>query len=215
MLDNPLLPAHLDFVKGLIHGKRPSHQSEFCSMSMRTPFIIVLFALACLTPSVKAEESPISVSIAIPSERYGGRILYYRDKSTHFHVIVSNTSDKPRRIWREQCSWGYFGLTFEFTDDRGKKWTANKKQIPWRRNFPDWWILEPHESFVLDVYFGDPAIWEGFPNVGENPQTVTIRAVFEFKPDDESLKNGIWTGRVVSKSDRFTFHPSDKKQAKI
>jgi len=175
---------------------------------MRTPLIIALVALISLTETTNAEESPISVSIAIPTERSTNRILYYRDKTTHFHVIVSNISDKPQRIWHEGCSWGYYGLSFEFADEHGKKWTANKKQKPWRRNFPDWWILEPHESFVLDVHFGDSVIWEGFPKIGENPQTVTMRAVFEFKPDDESEKNGIWTGRVFSQTNTVTFYQS-------
>ncbi len=35
-----------------------------------------------------------------------------------------------------------------------------------------------------------------------------MRAVFEFKPDDESQKNGIWTGRVVSQTNTVTFYQS-------
>jgi hypothetical protein len=175
---------------------------------MRTPLIIALFALMSLTVSTKAEESPISVSIAIPTESTTNRILFYRNRTNHFHVIVSNTSDKPQRIWQEWCSWGYFGLTFEFTDEHGKKWVANKKERSWTRNFPDWWILEPHESLVMDVHFGDSDIWQGFPKVGDTPQIVTMRAVLEFKPDDESRKNGIWTGRVVSPTITVKFYQS-------
>jgi hypothetical protein len=127
---------------------------------MKTPLIITLFASLSIIDSTQAEDSPISVSIAIPAERGSVRSIYYRDKTTHFHVIVSNTSDKPQRIWREQFSWGYYGLSFEFTDEHGKKSTANKKKVlSWNHNFPDWWILETLESIVLNLYFADPKFW--------------------------------------------------------
>lgn len=172
---------------------------------MRTPLLTILFAVMSVVADMHAGESPISVSVAIPA-RNGERRIEHRDRTTHFHVIVSNSSDKPQRIWREWCSWGYFGLTFEFTDERGKKWVAKKKPRDWTRNFPDWWTLEPHESLVLEVHFGDSDIWESFPRPGHGSQTVTMQAVFEFRPDDESLRHGVWTGRTVSKADKFVFY---------
>ena len=32
-----------------------------------------------------------------------------------------------------------------------------------------------------------------------------MQALFEFKPDEESRKEGVWTGRAVSKADKFVF----------
>ena len=177
---------------------------------MRTIFVAILFAVTCFVGNVFAEDSPISVSIAIPEHKGEHRIDYdkisSRDPTVHFHVIVSNSSEKPQRIWREWCSWGYYGLTFEFTDENGKKWVAKKKPQGWTRNFPDWVTLGAHTSVVLDVYFGDSGTWQGFPLPENGSQTVTMQAVFEFKPDDESRKDGIWTGRVESKADKVVFY---------
>src|SRR5207253_1332755 len=122
-----------------------------------------------------AGESPIAISVAVPA-RSGERRIEHRDSTTHFHVIVSNTSDRPERIWREWCSWGYFGLTFEFTDESGKKWIARKKERVWTVNAPDWWTLEAHESLVLDVHLGDLETWEGFPRPEHGSQPVTMQA---------------------------------------
>ena len=97
-------------------------------------------------------------------------------------------------------------MTFEFTDENGKKWVAKKKPQVWTRNFPDWWTLDAHESLVIDVYFGDLDTWQSFPLPENGSQMVTMQAIFEFKPDDEARKDGIWTGRVASKADKFTFY---------
>jgi hypothetical protein len=185
---------------------------------MKTPLIILLFAVMCVAQNATAGDPLISVTIAVPMHK-GERQIEYLESNSHFHVIIANTSDKPQRIWREWCSWGYFGLTFEFTDQNGKKWVARKEATAWTRNFPDWWTLEARESLVIDVYFGDLETWKGFPlpekgldfRWPENGlQTVTMQAVFEFKRDDDAFdegqKNGIWMGRVASKADKFTFH---------
>jgi hypothetical protein len=171
---------------------------------MRALLLTTLLAATNIVADICAAEVPISVSVAVPV-RNGERRIEYRDKSTHFHVTIANTSDKPQRIWREWCSWGYFGLTFEFTDERGEKRFAKKKQRDWTYNFPDWLTLEPQESLVLDVYFGDSDTWEGFPRHEPGSQMVTMQAVFEFRPDDESRKHSVWTGRAVSKADKFVF----------
>ena len=165
--------------------------------------------LGCSTNSTMTRyavgDSPISIAVAVLAQN-GERRIEYRDPTAHFHVIVSNASDKPKRIWREWCSWGYYGLTFEFTDEQGKKWVAKKKPQVWTRNFPDWWTLAAHESLVIDVYFGDLETWQDFPLPENGSQTVTMQAIFDFKPDDEARKDGIWTGRIASKADKFTFY---------
>ena len=131
-------------------------------------------------------------------------MIEYRDP--HFHVIISNTSDKPQRIWREWCSWGYYGLSFEFTDATGKTWIAKKKPRDWTRNLPDFWTVGARESLVLDVHFADAKTWDGFPQPQGASQPFTMRAVFEFKPDDKSRQHSVWTGRAVSKADKYVFY---------
>ena len=156
-----------------------------------------------------AEDSPISVSIAIPTGS-GERGIEYRDRAAHFHVIVSNTSEKPQRIWKEWCSWGYFGLTFEITGPTASKRIAEKKLRDWTVNYPSWWTLDPLESMVIDVYFGDSEKWQGFPSPEAGPWTVTMQAVFEFKPDEEARKYDVWTGRVTSRPEKLTFYRKPK-----
>jgi len=173
---------------------------------MRThPLLTILFAAACVGENTMAEDSPVSVTVAIPAHN-GERRVEHKDHAANFHVIVSNTSDKPERIWREWCSWGYYGLSFELTGENGEKRAAQKKPQSWTRNFPDWWTLDPHESLVIDVHFGDLDAWQGFPLPENGSQTLTMQAIFEFEPDDEARKHGVWTGCVTSKPEKFTFY---------
>jgi len=182
-----------------------AHPWPALPIAMRKPFLTILFALALVAANAAAEDSPISVSLAIPAHN-GERRVEYRDQATHFHVIISNTSDQPQRIWREWCSWGYSGLSFEFTDEHGKKWVAKKKAQDWTRNFPDWWTLDSHESFVMDVYFADTNTWKGFPLPENGSQIVMMQAVLEFKPGDEARQHDVWTGRVASVAEKVTFY---------
>lgn len=165
---------------------------------------LCLFGLSVLS-SALAADSPIEISIAVP-QRGNDRVLEYYGSNPHFHVIVSNVSDKPQRIWREWCSWGYDGLSFEFTDAAGKTWIATKKPGEWTKNFPDFWTIPPNESLVLEVFFADADVWEGFPRPQGVSEAFTMRAIFEFQPDDQSRKHSVWTGRVVSKADKYVFY---------
>jgi len=167
----------------------------------------LLLTVPRIATSVPGADSPIAVSIAVPhhgTERVVGSGSYGRDP--HFHVIVSNLSDRPQRIWREWCSWGYYALSFELSDENGKTWTVKKKPRDWTMNNPDYWTVEPHECLVLDVHFADTNIWEGFPRPSGVSQAFTMRAVFEIRPDKESHESAAWTGRAVSKADQYVFY---------
>ena len=58
-----------------------------------------------------ADKSAITVSIAIPVHGEQRPL----NKNEHFHVLVTNTSDKPLRLWTDRFSWGYDNLSFEQT----------------------------------------------------------------------------------------------------
>jgi len=128
---------------------------------MAKAILQILIALIALSLA-HAADSVLSVSVAVPTGG-GDRWLLLHQKGAHFHVIVSNISDRPQRVWKEWCSWGYYSLTFEITDGAGKSWTVKKKNREWTKNFPDWWSLEPRENLVLDVYFADSDAWRAFP----------------------------------------------------
>ena len=172
---------------------------------MKTVFLIgVLLELMCTAAIAAAAD--IQIAIALPQNRHGERALQYSVRNERFHVILTNSSETPKRIWQEWCSWGYYAMSFELTDESGKTWTVKKKPREWDKNYPDYWTLGPHESLVLAVEFADAEIWEGFPRPSGISRTFTMRAVFEIQPDQDSKQHAVWTGRAVSKADKYVFY---------
>jgi hypothetical protein len=160
-----------------------------------------------LTSEVDTGKNPIAVTIAIPCSQNGERVIQYSTTAPHFHVLVSNVSEQPQKIWKEWCSWGYYALSFNLTDPDGKSWKVTKNMPhAWQANGPDNWTISPHESLVIDVDFADSATWQPFPHPKEWPQTFTMQAIFEAQPDEWSKKLSVWTGRIVSKADKYTFY---------
>jgi hypothetical protein len=164
-----------------------------------------LFLILSSTILAYAGEPALSVSIAVPSQTSERRVDY-RDRSSHFNVVLSNTSGVPQRVWQDWCSWGHYALSFELVDDSGKRWVAKRPKTAFSRNFPSWWTLAPGESLVFDVYFGDERAWEGFPRLTNGSQTLAVTAVFEVPHDKEAEDLAVWTGRVVSDTRKLTFH---------
>jgi hypothetical protein len=122
-----------------------------------------------------------------------------------FHVVVTNVSKQPVRLWKEWCSWGYYNLSF-IAAERDGKTVAVKK---WRRSFfansPDWMILPPGDHLVFDVSFAAEAVWQDAPLPRANqPRRVLLRAVYEVTEDGMSKKFGVWTGRVASPEAVYT-----------
>jgi hypothetical protein len=170
-----------------------------------TSLFSVLMAAMFMAVASAAAEASIELAIAVP-QRHGDRVLEYSEPSPHFHVILTNTSEKPQRIWREWCSWGYYALSFEVTDAKRKTWTVSKRAREWDKNFPDYWSIKPHECLVLDVQFADTDIWEGFPRPSTVSETFTMRALFQIQPDKKSQEFAVWTGRAISKADKYVFY---------
>jgi len=165
----------------------------------------VVLALAGMKTLSAAEEPPLAIAIAV-AHRGKDRVIEYSAPNAHFHVLITNTSDEPLRIWQEWCSWGYFGLSFECSDAEGGKWTAKKLPRRWDKNYPDYWTLAAHESLVLDVSFADTRTWKGFRRPAGMSQEITMRAILEFQPEAESQKHSVWTGRAASKADTYLLY---------
>jgi len=158
----------------------------------------LLLLAATLTTGRCAEKPPLlSVRIALPVRSNEIRESVERELvypnftggiQFHFPVIVTNLSDKPQRIAQEGCSMGYDALSFEWTDESGKKQKAEKVGIEFAKNVYSWWTLQPGESLVINVFYTDTASWTGFPHPPPHEsQTVTMRAVFEMKPFGRSV----------------------------
>jgi hypothetical protein len=152
-----------------------------------------------------AEES-LAISIAIPADADGERAIRY--EKPMFQVQVTNKFDREQRIWRDSNSWGYYALSFELTEANGKVTRIEKKPQGFTRNVPSYWTLPPHERRMLEVDFAETTTWSPvpFPQRGGGPVTYTMRAIFEIGETEESKKFNVWTGRIVSKPEKYTFY---------
>jgi hypothetical protein len=153
------------------------------------------FLVAVAAAATAADE--LEIAIAVPKNAIGDRVAGYMSFSdSRFHVVLTNVSNRPQRIWTDGCSWGYSNLSFEISDRDGKTWRVQKKPKPWDKNVPNVWILEPHDQIVFEVEPANPEVWEGFPHP-DRSQSFKMQAIFEVKPDRQSKVLGVWTGRVV------------------
>lgn len=166
----------------------------------------LLILVATLTTGRCADSPPLlSVRIALPargselSKADERELVYPNFKGGipfHFPVIVTNISDKPQRVAQEGCSEGNEALSFEWTDESGKKQRAERMGLDPAKNVYAWWALQPGESVVINVFYTDMTTWPGFPRPpAHKSQTVTMRAVFEMKP----------FGRIASQPLRIVF----------
>src|SRR5215831_3940489 len=143
--------------------------------------------------------SELSITIAnAPREKNPPRFTY-RNAASHFHVVLTNTSDKPVKIWDEIYSWGYYSLSFRGTDSAGHAFVAKRAQTNFTKNGPVWLTIESGGSYVFDVYFGDAKEWEGFPLPDNRVELISLSAVFEVTSTPESIEQHVWNGRVVSR----------------
>ena len=165
----------------------------------------LLAPAAAAIPHVKKEALKITI---VPNNRRDKDMIRLSKHQTHFHVVITNQSDKVQKLWREWCSWGYFTVRFEVVGKDGKIYTIKKNNNKiWTRNFPDETQIPSGEHHVLDIYLNDPAIWSNTPMIRANAkfpgkqsgETFKIRAVLEVPVDEETKKFGVWTGIIKSK----------------
>ena len=203
---NPAIASRLDsgrYRRGVGEPERSAHWLN----AMTSQVILILLVVFNVTGGSAAEDSPLSVSLAIPSHADGRRYLRQQHRPpSHFHAIITNNSDKPQKVWEESCSWGYHALSFEVMDEAGKITDAKKRPIDFTVNFPRWHELEPGESLVVNVHFAETNWWNGFPQPQRGEQTVTMRAVFTVSADAESRKHGVWSGRIKSAARKVTIY---------
>lgn len=166
---------------------------------------LILFisnALAAPNPSDSLTLRIVPNSIADNGER----AIILTKPEWHFHVVVTNTSQEPVKLWQESCSWGYFNLSFESTDQGGKIVLIKKKAKGWNKDFPTWTVLAAGEQWVVDVAF-DESTWQNPPLSAKGKgQAIKLKAVFEIAPEPEAQERNIWTGKITSPQDGYTFY---------
>jgi hypothetical protein len=162
----------------------------------------VTLLIALMSAADERSVHGLSVSIALSGSE---RRVEYRKPRDHFHVVLSNGATRAQRIWQDWNSWGYYALSFELEDVAGKKWAVKKRPTVFTMNYPSSWVILPGEDLVIDVYWGDEDTWEGFPPLGTESQKLTIRAIFQIKPDSETKQYDVWTGRIASSPQEVVF----------
>ena len=174
----------------------------------------IIFALAILLPALRAtrlfaaDHPADAVAVRIVPSRTddkGGRSITLFQPAQHFHVVVTNVSREPVRLWREWCSWGYHCLSFVVVED-GRNTAVTKAEISWRKNYPDSTTLAPGEHMVFEVTF-DKSVWPNAP-VPDNGKSrvVRMKAVFAVPADEDARKLGVWTGEVSSPVEAYTVY---------
>jgi hypothetical protein len=171
--------------------------------------IVLLAGAGVRVHAESAEASRRSLAVNIvptsSSEKVGQAIELF-DKDRHFHVVVTNLSSAPIKLWEEWCSWGYFDLSFEARDVTGRRFVISKKMRGWDKNFPCPVTIGAGRAWVIDVNL-DPSIWQNSPLSSDRGQaTLRLRAVFEISEDEASKANGVWTGKVSSPEDEYKFY---------
>lgn len=162
---------------------------------------------AQLVPPAQANRDLLSVEIASP-EHFHRRVITIDQP---FLVVLTNTSPKPLRVWRDWCSWGYQQLSFEITEHGGNTWIVTRKEHPFHKNYPDFWTLDANEPLVLSMTLSSDQ-WEskrdgvsgaGIAITSLRGKAVTLRAIFAAEEDDQSREHKVWTGRVTSTARRY------------
>jgi hypothetical protein len=155
----------------------------------------------------KGDRPALAVSIAVP-DHHGKRNIYLGKeiRDTTFHVVVANNSGKPINLWREWCSWGYPNLSFEVDLGDGKIVMLKKKAGEWTKNYPDFQTLKPGDLYVIPVKF-DGTLWELPIGKGEasKARDLKMRAVYHIETDEDSRKSEVWTGRIESRWETYSF----------
>ena len=155
-----------------------------------------------------APDADLQVRIVPTSFVENGRAIDVRGPSQHFHVVVTNLSKAPVRLWRDRCSWGYYTVSFRFTDESGKTVAVKKRPRGWDSNAPDWTIVPPGGHMIFEVSFDDK-IWQDAPALlPETPhgRRIKMKAVYSVEVDPQSQRRGVWTGEVSSPEEDYTIY---------
>ncbi len=169
--------------------------------------LVVVLGAATARAYDAPSKSPLTVRI-VPHKtpEKGPAVITLFGPPSHFWVVVTNSSDKPVRLWREWCSWGWYSLSFRVTDSAGKVVEVKKGPRGWRKNYPDATVLQPGEHLVFEVAF-DEETWPSAPVPEQGKfHDVRMKAVFAVPVDDESKKQEVWTGEVSSPEGVFTIY---------
>jgi hypothetical protein len=162
-----------------------------------------LFGCSTTKPNSDAA-NPLSLSIALLDSPNNPEIYVSINTNCHFHVVITNNSKQPQNLLQEGSSWGWETMSFELTDEKGKKYLIHRTPAVWTDNAPVYWILKPGEHYVRDICFAQiyqgQDSWTGFPNELTNGGNlkVKMKAIFQVAIDKGFDSAPLWHGRIES-----------------
>jgi hypothetical protein len=135
--------------------------------------------------------------------------LLILNKKTDFQIFVlmTNYSTDTVRIWEENCSWGFGGLSFEFEYPSGEIQHVTHFCGAWDSNFPRTQKIPPNSSYIFSVNFMD-GFWQNGPKPIVDYSklkelNIKIKAIYEIKEDRDTKDNFVWTGSVESNTENY------------
>ena len=168
------------------------------------PCIAIFFLSSCIVKNKNKSQEQLSLHIVPTSATQPGdaeKILNLSTGNYHFHVVLTNNSQKPQRLFKEWNSWGYFALSFEIDGQ-----IVRKKGVDWGENYAEYHTIFPQEHIVFNVNFSTDT-WENSPLLDNKfPKKIKMRAIYEVEEDEESRQFKVWTGKIMSKEDIYTIY---------
>lgn len=117
-------------------------------------------------------------------------------KKPVFYVELANVSNKRITLLKENCSWGYEMLSFEWKDGAGKIHLVDRMPRPWYKNIPVPLPIAPGKSVFRGVNLND-GTWRGLPaGIGGNPQSLKLRTILRI--DAAPYLENFWHGNLAS-----------------
>jgi hypothetical protein len=166
-------------------------------------FVLSGVLSGCSTARPPDSDNPLSLTIALLDSPFRQEAYIAINTNCHFHVVISNNSNRPQNLLMEGSSWGWETLSFELTDEKGNKYLVHRTPAIWTDNAPVYWILKSGEHYVRDICFAQiyqgQNSWSGFPerlSTGQNLK-VKMKAIFEVNLD-KGEDTALWHGRIES-----------------
>ena len=105
-------------------------------------------------------DAPLKVSIASVVEPDGRRVLEQLGQVVHFDVVIQNVSNRPQKIWAEDCSEGFSTVSLKVLAIDGKTLLSpiivSRFQGIWGNNYVRGVTIEPGGVAVRGVYLSPP-----------------------------------------------------------
>jgi hypothetical protein len=181
-------------------------------MKMKKSSLLAAIVGILYAQNLYAQSTDLKISIVIPNgdakdaAEYQNHQINLSRSTDHFHVLITNISQKPQRIWEGWNSWGWYNLSFEVTDSSGGLlYKLEHKKRKWTVNFPSIVSINPGEQFIIDVYLNkEDWLLPFLKDKKGGDFELNIQAIYEIPENIDAKRMGIWTGKVKSQVEKCT-----------